>query len=132
MANYLYRRGNGNEGNFIRALVTLSETDNAYVALKALLLNDYIVGRVRRYIQADVVIDGEADYLIYATVYEGPKGETAFGAAWLTAELQLLNEKDSAYYRDHGGLLQGDLKSLLDAPAWRLYRKESRAEAQAA
>lgn len=124
MAYYLYRRGDGNEGNFIRALVELSDADNPYAALKALLVNDYIPGKSRRrYIAKHVQIDGEADYSIYATVYQGPRGEMAFDAAWLTAELQRLDEKDAEYYRD-SNIHSGDLKSMLDRGAWQMYRKE--------
>lgn len=125
MTAYLYRRGDGNEGNFIRALVEIAPGEDPYAALKALLANDYIAGkRVRRHIIKHVQIDGEADYGIHATVYEGPEGEQSFGAAWLTAELQTLSPEDAAHYRD-STLLQGTLTTLLDNAAKRLYRKEA-------
>jgi hypothetical protein len=125
MTSYLYRRGDGNEGNFIRAIVTLTDKDNPYAALKALVANDYIAGkRVRKHIIRAIDVDGEAEFGIHATVYEGPDGETAFDAAWLTAELQPLNKTDTNHYQDHSSLLQGNLKTLLDNPAWRMYRTE--------
>ncbi|RWE37432.1 hypothetical protein [Mesorhizobium sp.] len=105
MSVYLYRRGNGNEGNFPRAVVELREKDNPYAALAALVENDFIAGRkVRFYVRRNVEIDGEAEFGIHATVYEGPEGETEFGAAWITAELQPLDEKDAAHWCDEHAL----------------------------
>jgi hypothetical protein len=49
---------------------------------------------VRRHIVRNIEVDGEAEYGIHATVHEGPRGETAFGAAWLTAELQPADDDD--------------------------------------
>lgn len=124
MADYLYRRGDGNEGNFIKAMVTLKADESPYAALRALLVNDYISGKSRRrYIANRVEIDGD-DINVHATVYEGPRGEQAFGAAWLTAELQLLDEKDSAYYADTG-LAHGDLLDMLDKGAKQLFAKHN-------
>jgi hypothetical protein len=95
MTIYLYRRGDGNEGNFKRFLVELKTTDCPYAALRALLANDYIAGRnTRRHIIANTEIDGEAEFGLHATVYEGPKGESAFDAAWLTAELQPVEDAE--------------------------------------
>lgn len=122
-ATYLYRRGDGNEGNYPRYLITLADSDNAYAALPALLANDYIAGkRVRRHIIANTEIDGEPEFGLSATVYEGPEGEQAFGAAWLTAELQPLSSDDEAYYRDSSMHAWDSLKAVLDSAAWRQYR----------
>ena len=72
---YLYRRGDGNEGNFPRSIVDLDDNESPYAALRALVVNDYIAGkRVRRHIIRTIEIDGEADYGVLATVYEGPSG----------------------------------------------------------
>ncbi len=102
---FLYRRGNGNEGNFPRAVMKLREEDNPFEALAALVENDFITGRKTRfYVRNNVEIDGEAEFGIQATVYEGPEGETEFGAAWITAELQPLDEDDSAHWCDEHGL----------------------------
>lgn len=50
MTLYLYRRGNGNEGNFARLVVEITDNENPYSALKALVANDYIAGtRTRRH-----------------------------------------------------------------------------------
>lgn len=124
---YLYRRGNGNEGNFARSVVEITEGENPFAALRALVLNDYIAGtKTRRHIAANVEIDGEAEYGIHATVYEGPAGETDFGAAWLTAELEPISPADfeDCYYGK--GDLDGKawrLAGLLDRGAKQAYRK---------
>jgi hypothetical protein len=118
MNKWVFRKGDGNEGNFPRCVVRLGERDCPYAALKALVVNEYVAGhRVRRHVIRNVEIDGEAEYGIHATVHEGPRGETAFGAAWLTAELQLADESDDDYesYR---------IAELLDPVALRFYRAE--------
>lgn len=94
---YLYRRGNGNEGNYTRYII---HTAHPYEALKACVVNDYIASSNRRYIMKNIETDGEAEYSIYATICEGPNGETEFGAAWITAELAPLDEEDYAYYKE--------------------------------
>ena len=125
---YLYRRGDGNEGNFIRAIVELKDDQSPYAALRALVVNDYIPGRsVRRHIIKNVEIDGEADFGLDATVYEGPKGETAFGAAYLTAALEPLNEKDLARYVNGSQLPRLSIPSCLDRGARRIFREHNRA-----
>lgn len=96
MPIYMYRRGNGNEGNYARRLVELSETDCPYRALRALVVNDFIPrSRTRRHIIRELWTDGEPDYGIHATVYEGPNGEQSFGAAWLTAELEPYSQNEA-------------------------------------
>jgi len=85
---WLYRRGDGNEGNYPRFNVILEHGQSPYAAIAAIVANRYIAGsRTRRYIVKNTEIDGEAEFGILATVYDGPKGEQAFGAAWITAEL---------------------------------------------
>lgn len=126
MATFLYRRGNGNEGNFPRFLVDLKKTDSPYAALKALVANDYIAGRrVRRHIMREIEIDGEPEYGLHATVYEGPEGESDFGAAYLTAELQPVTADDLAHYEDRA-TSRYPLRRVLDNGALRLFRAESK------
>lgn len=137
MAVFLYRRGNGNEGNFPRLLVELKEGDSAWAALKALVANDYIAGkRVRRHIVRTIETDGDPEFGIHATVYEGPDGETDFGAAYLTAELQPVAPDDMEYHVERWGrgtdpgygpnVRPWRLRELLDRGALQLFRKESR------
>lgn len=125
MKPFLYRRGDGNNGNFPRALVELEDGECPFAALRALVVNDYIPGRsVRRYITNNLSVDGEAEHGVHAEVYSGPKGEDAWGAAWLTAELQPLSPEDAAHYRD-STLHRTTLRAALDRGALALYRKHA-------
>ena len=95
---YLYRRGNGNEGNYPRFIVKLGEKDDPYAALAALVVNDYIArGRVRKHIAENIEIDGEPEHGLLATVLAGPDAEMEFEHAWLTAELEpVTGEQENA------------------------------------
>lgn len=86
---FLYRQGDGNEGNFPRYYVRVTADVCPYRYLAACVANRYIAGsKTRRYIVKNTETDGESEYGILATVYEGPEGEQAFGAAWITAEFE--------------------------------------------
>lgn len=124
MRTYLYRLGDGNEGNYPRFLVTLADSDDLFAALAALVENRYIVGsRTRRYIRANVATDGEPEFGIRATVYEGPKGEKAFDAAWITAELEPLTPEDLAHYEGQSLQAFDSLRDAIDLAAWRHYKQ---------
>lgn len=117
MRTYLYRRGDGNDGNHARMVVDLADGDCPFAALRALVINDYISGRYRRrFIARNLEIDGEAENVL-GIVYIGPCGDTAYGAAWLTASLDLLDEADAEYYREDAGLYRGGIKTVLDRGA---------------
>jgi hypothetical protein len=127
MAFFLFRKGDGNEGNFVRFIVELSDKDCPYRALEAMLANEYIAGkRVRRLIIQNVQVDGEPEYGLSACVHEGPEGEQAFGAAWLTAELQPLNAQDLEYERNQWSRPVYPLREVLDNAALRQYRAAMR------
>lgn len=97
MTYYLYRVGNGNEGNYTKAVVELTD-ECPYAALAALVSDRYIPGsQTRKYVERNIEVYGDPDHLL-AEIYEGPQGQTDFGASWLTAELHLLTEKDVIYY----------------------------------
>lgn len=121
---YLFRSGDGNEGNYPRHLVTLAPNECPYAALRALVVNRYIPGcRTRRHIMREIQTEGEAEHGINATVYEGPQGETAFCAAWLTAELEPLSAADLAHYQGQGMTHYERLRDALDRAAWAYFRK---------
>jgi hypothetical protein len=123
MSFYLYRRGDGNEGNFPRAMIELKTEECPYAALRALVANDYIPGRrVRLHIMRNIETDGEPEHGILATVHEGPEGEQAFGAAWLTAELEPLTPEDVSHYEGQRFTLRS-LRDSVDRAAWRFFRK---------
>ena len=124
---YLYREGDGNEGNYPRFIITLAETDDPFAALAALVENRYIVDtRTRRHVRANVQTEGEPEYGIAATVHEGPWGEQAFGAAWITAELEPLEPADIDYYRDQGMTSHACLREAIDLAAFHHYRRIAR------
>ena len=115
---WLYRLGDGNEGNYPRFNVILEHGQSPYAAIAALVANRYISGsRTRRYIVKNTDVDGEAEYSICASVYEGPKGEQAFGAAWITAEL-------CPESRDN--LPEYSLADMLDRSAMRQFNRLNR------
>lgn len=121
---YLYRRGNGNEGNYSRALVTLAADECPFSALRALVANDYIPGRrVRLHIMRSIVVDGDAEHGISAAVYEGPKGETEFGDAWITAELEPCTSQDVRFYEGQCLRHYKTLRAALDRGAWAYFKK---------
>jgi len=93
---YLYREGNGNEGNFPRCLIEITDEQDPYAALAAIVVSQFTLS-ARPFIIDNLDIDGEADYGIMATIYEGPDGETDFGAAWFTAELEPYNGDDGRH-----------------------------------
>ena len=116
---WTYKRGDGNEGNFFRANVELTAADCPYAALRALVPNDYIAGRrMRRHIIRTIEIDGEPEFGVLAMVYDGPDGEMAYDAAFITAELAPDGGYDGPAY---------PLRELLDPAAWRQYRAELKA-----
>lgn len=115
MPNYLFRKGDGNEGNYPLYVVELTPEQCPYAALRALVSNEYKAGLFREHIDETIVIDGEAEYGISAMVFEGPNEETAFGAAWLMAELQPIDETCAKRYERY------DLFEVLDDQAKALY-----------
>jgi hypothetical protein len=118
---YLFRQGDGNEGNYPSGFVRLTDTDSPYAALHALVANMYKPGcYIRRFVMRETQIDGEAEFEVLATVYEGPEGEQAFGAAWLTAELEPYTAEE--YESSRYGKAQS-LRETLDPAAYRFYRK---------
>jgi hypothetical protein len=121
MPLYLYRRGDGNEGNFPRSMIELKPEECPYAALRALVANDYIPGRrVRLYIMRTIETEGEPEHGISATVYEGPDGEQAFGAAWLTAELEPYTREE---FERSPYIFPQSLREALDRAAWHWFRK---------
>lgn len=117
MAFYLYRKGNGNDGAFARAVYEIADNLRVEAVLRALVINDYIPGRSRRrWIARNLEIDND-ESRADAVVYSGPRGETEFGAAWLVASLERLDDDDdAAYYRDHG-MDRGNVLECLDRGA---------------
>lgn len=124
MKYYEYRIGNGNDGCYPTSIIELEDDENPYAAIKALVINHFIVGeRTRKYISKNIEIDGEEDYTVYATVYEGPEGETEFGAAWLCAEMRYIPKDKLDYYI---GYDRWTLSERLDRGAMMIYKREAK------
>lgn len=123
MALFLYRRGDGNEGNFARRVVEIPDDVCLASALHALVVNDYTSGHSRRrWISKHLVTDTDGrEYGARAEIYQGPRGEMAYECCWLTAELEPVEPKDgmAGYYRQD----PIDLHKALDKGARALLRK---------
>ena len=125
MKVYEFLAGDGNEGNYYRGLVGLEDTQCPYAALHSLVVNRYIPGmKTRKYISKSLILDGEAEFTISAYILEGPKGESPFGSAWLTAELRLTSPEQVS--NDHR--FPESLKSLLDRGAWQIFKSKSKSK----
>lgn len=142
MAFYLYRKGDGNNGNFPVYLLEILDGEDLGAALRALVVNGYISGHSRRrYIRERLELGGEENHAT-AEILEGPRGVTADnGAAWLTAELEPLTLADAEFYRakgfplyqlrprdylDKGGLLDKGARALLGAEPAKDWRAPNR------
>lgn len=121
MTVYNFKIGDGNEGCYGRDYIRLGKDDCPFAAIVALAANRYIVGTSRRrFIRNRIETDGDADYTVYGTVYNGPKGESAMGAAWQCYELVKAKEEDAEY---EGSEIH-NLKDYLDKGAYQVYRNE--------
>lgn len=127
MPMYLYRRGNGNEGDYPRFVVELQPRDDAFAALRALVASDFIARhRARRHITQCIEVDGDPEHGVSAVVFDHPDIVCDIrDYAWLTAQLEPLRDGDVQYYRDNGTSIYR-LREVLDGPALRQYRAEVR------
>ena len=117
---FLFRSGNGNDGNYPRFAVSIpcDSPRNLDAALKALVCNRYWPGKTRAYVSRTFGVDGFSEDRASGVIYEGPHGETEFGAAWLTAELEPMPETE---FRNCAWST-GQLCDLLDRGAKRIFR----------
>lgn len=118
---FIYRAGNGNEGNYPQFAVSIpcGGLRNPAAALKALVCNRYIPGtRTRAYVSRAFESDAFDSDRASGVIYEGPHRETEFGAAWLTAELEPMSETEFKNYPGH----TYTLRDALDIGARRIYR----------
>lgn len=121
MALFLYRSGDGNDGNFSRCMIRLNDDQSPFAAVAALLANEWHKGsRYRRFVMANTETEGEPEYGVSATVYEGPDGEQAFGAAWKTAEFEPYTDEE---FERSPFIFAHTLRDQLDNAAWRYFRK---------
>ena len=106
---YELRLGNGNVGNYHRANIAMEDSDCPYSFMNVVFANEYLAGKYRKHAYANTVVDGEAEYTIHATIFDGPKGETEMGAAFMTASLEP-TESDATFsvkeYLDRGAMMK--------------------------
>ena len=84
---YAVSTGDGNDGvshTFPRYIV---KTDKPYQLAELAAISEFKEGEGQTWAKGNVEIDGEAEYTITACFYEGPEGETAYGAAWMIIEV---------------------------------------------
>lgn len=117
--NFELRKGNGNDGCRFSQVIEFEENDCPYAFMDVVIANDFIVGhRARSHAYQSVMVDGEEDYTIYATLHEGYRGETDMGAAYKCAELRKV-EDVSEYETYHFS----SVKNYLDRGAYIKYKK---------
>lgn len=130
MKHYLFRCGDGNDGNFPRFIVTFRAADDIFAGLVALVANRYIPGsRTRRHLLQNLETDGCGEFGAQAWCHEGPRGESAYGSAWVTAELEPLTADALAYYR--GRYDEHVFHQYLDRGARVWYRRKRHVESGA-
>lgn len=96
--SYVLRIGNGNDGNYPHAVIDMGENDCPYAFMECVIPNQYTAGRRERfYAYKNVIVDGEAEYTIYATLHDDYRGYTEFGAAIMTASLEEDPENEFEY-----------------------------------
>lgn len=123
--SFLFRMGNGNDGNYPMSVISLKHKDSPYAALTALVVNEYVLkSKQRRYVIKNIEVDGDANHSVYASVYDGPNGETEFGASYLTAELEPVKDEDLKFLSNKYGFYE--IRSILDSSALRLFRKNNK------
>lgn len=100
--NYELRIGNGNDGNYFNSIIAMDENDSPFAFMDVVIANIFVPGhRARSHAYKHTMVDGEADYTIYATLSEGYRGETNMGAAYRTASLRKMEESELGEYSDH-------------------------------
>lgn len=128
---YLYRSGNGNDGDFAHHIIALDQSESPFAAIKALLANEYQTRTAtRRHVMRHAESDGDSEYGVHVVVYEDREGVGSYnGGAWRTGTLEPLTDHDAEYYSDHGTRYAMDsegtpwtLRALLDKPAYRWFK----------
>lgn len=116
---YVLFMGNGNDGEWPRDVITMEDGDCPYSFMDVVIANIFISRhRARSHAYKNVMVDGEAEYAIHATLHEGYQGEMDMGAAYKTARLE--PHKDDAYEDFH----KSSIKEYLDRGAFMMYNKK--------
>lgn len=108
MTNYISKEtkvygvstGNGNDGvSHIYASYYVRTNDPWELAKRAVI--DHFSNTKRHWVEDVVEIEG-GDEQVSATIYEGPEGETEFGAAWFILDVFLEDDEDWLIKRIEG------------------------------
>lgn len=83
--------GNGNDGVSHMFPDYCVRTDDPYLLAACAMISEW---QDPHWAAKNMEIDGEAEYVVSATIYEGPNGETQFGAAEAIIEVFPLSDKD--------------------------------------
>ena len=115
---FIYAYGNGNDGERHSYMIALNDNDCPWALAEVMIPNRFIPGRKERsFAYKNVMVDGDEDHGIYATLHEGMRGETEMGAAYMTATLTL---RQNDWYDD---LQEVSVKDFLDSYTYRRYLK---------
>ena len=88
--------GNGNDGVSHTFPDYYVRTSDPWRLAELACVTSFKAGKSREWAKENVEVDGEPDYTLSATIYEGPDGETEFGAAWLIYEVFPVDPMPSA------------------------------------
>lgn len=111
--------GNGNDGEWPRDRISFDESDCPYAFMDVVIANMFIPShKARSHAYKNVMVDGEAEFAIHATLHEGFRGEMDMGAAYKTARLEPHKEGD---YAD---LHRYEISDYLDRGALMMYRQK--------
>ena len=108
--------GNGNDGVSHHYPDYYVRTADPYRLAELAMVDTFKAGEGMAWAREAVGVDGERDYTISATIYEGPDGETEFGAAWLIIEVFPV-ESDSNGPLHSNGPEYDNLESAFSAEA---------------
>ena len=117
---YAISSGNGNDGVSHTFPDYMVKTSDPYRLVELALVDQFEAGEGMAWAHEAVEVDGEAEYTISAIIYEGPEGETDFGAAWLIVEVFPAAPEDvEAWQADpwKRGRCYEDLESAFSAKA---------------
>jgi hypothetical protein len=120
--------GNGNDGVSQLYPDYYVRTADPYRLAELAMVDTFRDGPDMVWAREAVDVDGERDYTISATIYEGPDGETEFGAAWLIVEVFPADPDDLAAWQADpykAPLCYDRLESAFSAEALALVPRES-------
>jgi hypothetical protein len=83
--------GNGNDGVSHFSPNILVYTDDPWTLARAAMIFEW---KDKQWANENTDLDHNGDEMVSATIYEGPDGETEFGAAYMIVEVFAVNESE--------------------------------------